>query len=61
MQLFEGGVRGTSFVTGGLLPAAARGKTRTELMQVLLLLARTTGRVLHVGTLLLQYTCSDYM
>merc|ERR1719473_922029 len=31
--LFEGGVRGVSFVSGGLLPAAARGTTRTGLMQ----------------------------
>lgn len=31
--LFEGGVRGTSFVSGGFLPDAARGKTRTELLQ----------------------------
>mmetsp|Transcript_69104 Transcript_69104/g.114875 ORF Transcript_69104/g.114875 Transcript_69104/m.114875 type:complete len:400 (+) Transcript_69104:24-1223(+) len=31
--LFEGGVRGVSFVSGGLLPDAARGKTRTELIQ----------------------------
>ena len=31
--LFEGGVRGVSFVAGGYLPDAARGKTRSELMQ----------------------------
>jgi len=31
--LFEGGVRGVSFVAGGFLPDAARGRTRTELMQ----------------------------
>ena len=31
--LFEGGVRGISFVTGGFLPAAARGGVRTSLMQ----------------------------
>ena len=32
--LFEGGVRGISFVAGGALPASARGKETTELMQV---------------------------
>ena len=31
--LFEGGVRGVSFVTGGYVPASARGATRTALMQ----------------------------
>ena len=31
--LFEGGVRGVSFVAGGFLPDSARGSTRTELMQ----------------------------
>jgi len=31
--LFEGGVRGVSFVSGGYLPESARGQTRTELMQ----------------------------
>jgi len=31
--LFEGGVRGLSFVSGGLVPVAARGMTRTGLMQ----------------------------
>eukprot|EP00966_Prymnesium_polylepis_P183299 4247991-Prymnesium_polylepis.1 len=31
--LFEGGVRGISFVAGGFLPDAARGTTRSELMQ----------------------------
>jgi len=30
--LFEGGVRGTSFVAGGFLPAAARGKVVRDLM-----------------------------
>ena len=31
--LFEGGVRGISFVAGGFLPDAARGTTRSELLQ----------------------------
>ena len=30
--LFEGGVRGVSFVSGGYVPESARGQTRTELM-----------------------------
>merc|ERR1711998_226079 len=32
VSLFEGGVRGVSFVTGGLVPKAARGSTRNDLM-----------------------------
>lgn len=31
--LFEGGVRGVSFIAGGFLPDGARGQTRTTLMQ----------------------------
>jgi arylsulfatase A-like enzyme len=31
--LFEGGVRGVSFVSGGFVPVTARGATRTQLMQ----------------------------
>ena len=29
--LFEGGVRGASFITGGLVPAAIRGTKRDDL------------------------------
>merc|ERR1712080_810177 len=33
VTLFEGGVRGVSFVTGGLIPSAARGKEVHGLLQ----------------------------
>lgn len=51
--LFEGGVRGVSFVAGGVLPNAARGQTRTELMQhvdVPTTLAKLAGARWTVGT-----------
>ena len=51
--LFEGGVRGVSFVAGGYLPAAARGKTRTELMQhvdIPMTLASVAGATWTLGT-----------
>jgi hypothetical protein len=33
-SLFEGGVRALSFISGGFLPAAARGQTRPQLLHV---------------------------
>lgn len=51
--LFEGGVRGVSFVAGGYVPVVARGKTRTELMQHVDLpvtMAKLAGATWTMGT-----------
>jgi len=51
--LFEGGVRGVSLVAGGLLPATARGATRTELMQhvdIPVTMAKLAGATWSAGT-----------
>jgi arylsulfatase B len=51
--LFDGGVRGVSFVTGGFLPDAARGKTCTELTQHVDLpvtMAKLAGATWTLGT-----------
>lgn len=51
--LFEGGVRGVSFVNGGFLPDAARGQVRTGLMQhvdIPVTMAKLAGAKWTLGT-----------